>query len=112
LQQENILKNCKQYKKGSFEWGISECEGPYTYNEPRIKEQNLIVTEGIISGATDDGLNFYTSAKIDSGNSGGLAVSKINGEVCMVGVPTWVSQGQYNNLAMIQSWEKIKELFK
>lgn len=107
-----IIEKCNKLEKNSFSWQISECDGPYTYSEPRIKEQNLIVTEGIISGATDDGLNYYTSAKIDSGNSGGLAVSKINGKICIVGIPTWVSQGQYNNLAMIQSWKKITELFK
>jgi len=109
---EEILEKCKKLEKNSFIWKVSECDGPYTYNEPRVKEQNLIVTEGIISGTTDDGLNFYTSAKIDSGNSGGLAVSKVNNEICIVGVPTWLSQGEYNNLAMIQSWEKIKELFR
>ena len=109
---EEIIKRCKKLEKNSFIWEINECDGPYIYNEPKIKEQNLIVTEGIISGTTEDGLNFYTSAKIDSGNSGGLAISKINNEICIVGIPTWLSQGEYDNLAMIQSWEKIKGLYK
>lgn len=81
----------------------------------------LIITEGIISGVIDTTVvykdkyqnpppNYFTSAKIDSGNSGGLAVSKVNGKVCLVGVPTWVSKGRFDNLGVIQSFRHINAL--
>ncbi|MFA7676260.1 MAG: trypsin-like peptidase domain-containing protein, partial [Candidatus Shapirobacteria bacterium] len=58
---------------------------------------NLTITDGIISSLNDDG-TILTSAKIDSGNSGGLAVNQ-NG--CFVGVPSAVVNGDYQNLGVI-----------
>ena len=58
---------------------------------------NLTVTEGIISSFSDDG-DILTSAKIDSGNSGGLAIDK-NG--CFIGIPSAVISGDYQNLGVI-----------
>lgn len=58
---------------------------------------NLTITDGIISSFSDDGL-ILTSAKIDQGNSGGLAVTE-NG--CMVGIPSAVSEGEYDKLGVI-----------
>lgn len=57
---------------------------------------NLTVTEGIISNFSDGYI--LTSAKIDSGNSGGLA---INQEGCMLGIPSAVLEGDYQNLGVI-----------
>ncbi len=74
-----------------------------------ISERNLIVLDGIISGIDSNG-DFYTTAKIDSGISGGLAVSKIDGEICIVGIATWLSGGDYENLGIIQSFWKIKNV--
>jgi hypothetical protein len=58
---------------------------------------NLTITDGILSSFTDDGL-ILTSAKVDSGNSGGIAVSK-NG--CFVGIPSAVETGKYQNLGVL-----------
>jgi len=58
---------------------------------------NLTVTDGVISSFSDDG-TILTSAKIDSGNSGGLAINK-NG--CFVGIPSAVVSGNYQNLGII-----------
>lgn len=58
---------------------------------------NLTITDGIVSSFSDDGL-ILTSAKIDEGNSGGLAIDK-NG--CMLGIPSSVSVGKYENLGAI-----------
>jgi len=69
-------------------------------------KRNLIVSTGIISGI-DGQENYYTDAKIDSGSSGGLAVSKIGGEICIVGIPTWASIGEFESLGMIQPFGKI-----
>lgn len=81
----------------------------------------LIVTEGIISGLVDTTVvykgsyhnpppNYLTSAKIDSGNSGGLAVSKVHRQVCLVGVPTWISKGRFDNLGVVQSFRHVNAL--
>lgn len=58
---------------------------------------NLTITDGIISSFEDDG-NILTSAKIDSGNSGGLAIDQ---DGCMVGIPSAVLTGRYQNLGVI-----------
>ena len=58
---------------------------------------NLTITEGIISSFSDEG-NILTSAKIDSGNSGGLATDS-NG--CFIGIPSAVIKGKYQNLGVI-----------
>lgn len=58
---------------------------------------NLTITDGIISSFADD-KNILTSAKVDSGNSGGLALNQ-NG--CMVGIPSAVLTGNYQNLGVI-----------
>jgi S1-C subfamily serine protease len=87
--------------------------------------QSLTVTRGIISaysspilGATsnDDALaleslpdqNYYVDAQIDSGNSGGLALSKSNGSLCLLGIPTWVSlTGHFQAPGIVQSMNNI-----
>ena len=59
---------------------------------------NLTITQGIISSFSDNG-NILTSAQVDSGNSGGLAINSKTG--CMVGIPSAVEQGNYQNLGVI-----------
>jgi S1-C subfamily serine protease len=58
---------------------------------------NLTITDGIIS-SFDDNNDILTTAQIDSGNSGGLAVSQ-NG--CFLGIPSAVVSGNYQNLGII-----------
>ena len=72
---------------------------------------NLIVSTGIVSGI-DSHENYYTDAKIDSGSSGGLAISKIDGEICIVGIPTWASEGNIETLGMVQPFWKILHILK
>ncbi|MDE1946952.1 MAG: hypothetical protein KGI23_03725 [Patescibacteria group bacterium] len=55
------------------------------------------VTEGIISGK--DGIYYTTSAKIDHGNSGGLAIDENND--CYFGIPTWNESGSFESLGRI-----------
>jgi hypothetical protein len=59
------------------------------------------VLNGVISGydatnpdAYDD---YYTTAPVDNGDSGGVALSKYNDSVCLLGIPTWVSIGENQN---------------
>ena len=57
----------------------------------------VTATEGIISGK--DGIYFTTSAKIDSGNSGGLSIDAQND--CYFGIPTWNESGNFESLGRI-----------
>lgn len=76
---------------------------------------SLIASNGIISGydatAVDVSglpyLDYYVSAKIDSGNSGGIAFSKDAQGLCVLGIPTWVSTGNYENEGVVQNIRNI-----
>ncbi|MFH1968098.1 MAG: trypsin-like peptidase domain-containing protein [bacterium] len=68
---------------------------------------NLTITDGIISSFSDDGF-ILTSAKIDSGNSGGLAIDQ-NG--CFVGIPSAIAEGNYQNLGVIIPREIVLDFF-
>lgn len=65
----------------------------------------LTVTDGIVSSRMDGSL-IATSAKVDEGNSGGLAVDKRG---CIVGVPSAVLKGTYENLGVIIPTPLIRE---
>ncbi len=65
----------------------------FTYGYPI----EVTATEGIISGK--DGVFYTTSAKIDSGNSGGLAIDETND--CYFGIPTWDASGNFESLGRI-----------
>ena len=65
---------------------------------PGIGDQNdVTATDGIISGY--DGNYYITSAKIEHGNSGGVAISLKNN--CYLGIPTFVVTGSLESLARI-----------
>jgi len=74
---------------------------------PAFGGSSLTATEGTISGfeETQYGYIYKTSAKIDSGNSGGTAIN--NTRKCFLGMPTWATQGTFEGLGYIQSWEMI-----
>jgi hypothetical protein len=64
----------------------------------------ITVTDGIISSFTGDG-SIITSAKVDSGNSGGLATTKDGS--CFIGVPTAVIEGDYESIGFIIPVDQI-----
>lgn len=74
-----------------------------------------ILTTGIVSGYDSSITNssqgsmpdFFISAKLDSGNSGGIALSKYNEEFCILGVPTWVNIGDYDTQGVVQNINSI-----
>ena len=79
---------------------------------PASTENNETVTNGVISGydaSNPDKYNdYYISAQADSGNSGGIALSKdSNNDLCLLGVPTWVSSGTYVNEGVVQDINNI-----
>ncbi len=63
----------------------------------------LTVTEGVVSSLPEYGI-ILTSAKVDEGNSGGLAVDE---KGCVVGIPSSISEGTYQNLGVIISTDLI-----
>ncbi|MDO8466823.1 MAG: trypsin-like peptidase domain-containing protein [bacterium] len=87
------------------------------FGYPSFGGKTLTITDGIISGVlqTKWGPRYKTSAKIDFGNSGGLAVD--NKHRCVIGIPTWTKFGGElgqnlstgESLGQIQSWEMIKK---
>lgn len=66
---------------------------------------SLTITDGLVSSFPGDGL-IVTSAKISEGNSGGLAV---DGNGCMIGVPSMVSYDETESLGVIISSDLIRE---
>jgi len=78
---------------------------------PSFAKGTQTVTDGIISGYSPaNGLpytNYYISAKMDSGNSGGLAISKDSTGLCNLGLPTWVSTGNFDNQGVVQNIQNV-----
>ena len=70
---------------------------------PGIGADTFTFTEGIISGRVGDFV-LKTDAKIDSGNSGGSALSSKNE---LIGVPTWTISGQAESMGYIIGIDQV-----
>lgn len=87
------------------------------FGYPSFGGSSVTITNGIISGSipTKWGPKYTTTAKIDFGSSGGLAVD--NKHRCVIGIPTWTKFGGElgrqlstgESLGQIESWEMIKK---
>jgi len=55
----------------------------------RIAEENLMVTDSLISGINGNNGSCVISAKIDHGNSGGATMDTSND--CFLGIPTAIA---------------------
>lgn len=67
-------------------------------------------TNGIISGYDTSGkgdANYFVSAKIDAGNSGGIALAKDSAGLCTLGLPTWLTVGNYETQGLVQNITNI-----
>lgn len=73
-------------------------------------------TNGIVSGYDTSLLkltnnlsneNYFISAKTDVGNSGGIALSKDEQGLCVLGLPTWVTVGNYETQGLVQNIANI-----
>ncbi|MEN9338083.1 MAG: Trypsin-like peptidase domain [Candidatus Parcubacteria bacterium] len=67
-------------------------------------------TNGIISGYDTSGTgdaNYFVSAKIDKGNSGGIALAKDASGLCALGLPTWLTVGNYETQGLVQNINAI-----
>ncbi len=63
-------------------------------------------TNGIISGYDTSQTgepNYFVSAKIDNGNSGGIALAKDANGICTLGLPTWLTIGNYETQGLVQN---------
>lgn len=68
------------------------------------------VTNGIISGydtSQKGDANYFVSAKIDSGNSGGMAIAKDSKGMCVLGLPTWLTVGNFETQGLVQNITNI-----
>ena len=86
---------------GSVPAGLGDTVRIFGY--PASGQLNLAITEGVVSSVMAGG-RLLTSAKLDSGNSGGLAV---NSRGCFVGVPSAVVEGNFENLGVIIPQEHL-----
>jgi hypothetical protein len=80
------------------------------------EQSNLIVSNGVISGYDSTVVqpigdlpypNYFISAKIDSGNSGGMAFSKTVNGLCILGLPTWLTLGNYETQGLVQNIQNV-----
>ena len=80
----------------------------YILGYPAIGGETITMTEGIISGYDN---NFYkTSAKIDQGNSGGVAV--LGKKNCYLGIPTSAAVGEIESLGRILDLTYMEKYLK
>lgn len=76
----------------------------------RVNSVYRTTTNGIISGydtSTQGQANYFVSAKIDNGNSGGIALAKDSRGLCVLGLPTWLTVGNYETQGLVQNIENI-----
>jgi hypothetical protein len=84
-----------------------------TMDIPALGTVNVIyrtVTNGIVSGYDTSGpgeANYFVSAKIDAGNSGGMALAKDSGGLCLLGLPTWLTVGNYETQGLVQNIHNV-----
>lgn len=94
----------------TFQWD-NDCKNTAELGEkilvlgyPGIGDKNdITATDGIISGY--DGNYYITSAKIEHGNSGGVAISVKNN--CFLGIPSFADVGSVESLARILKFSAI-----
>lgn len=86
--------------------GMELGEKLYVLGYPGVGGENLTVTEGVVGGF-EGPLNEWikTSAKIELGNSGGVAVSEKDG--CLLGMPTLIYAGSLESLANVLTYDFI-----
>ena len=59
------------------------------------------------SGSNLPDPNYFISNKIDHGNSGGIALSKYNDSLCVLGIPTWLNRGVSDNQGIVQNIKNV-----
>lgn len=77
---------------------------------------NEVTTNGTISGYDEStvadalpDVNYLVTATVDAGNSGGVAISKNQHGLCLLGIPTWDNTGIYADMGIMQSINNIAQ---
>lgn len=88
------VKTCK------YDRSIEVGEKIFILGYPAIGGENMTITEGIVSGFDGQFKQFAkTSAKVEQGHSGGLAVAAKDG--CPIGIPTLAIRGELESIPRI-----------
>lgn len=76
---------------------------------PAVGGETLTITDGIVSGfELVDGVRYFkTSAKIERGVSGGMAIRDSG---CLLGVPTFVRRGQLESIGRILDLTTLSQI--
>lgn len=91
---------------------FTRIDGPGIWDDQAPKT----VTEGTISayystllfGSERDPMpNYFISAKVDSGVSGGVAFSVSDNKLCLLGIPTWLNPGVYETQGIVQNIHNV-----
>lgn len=90
---------------------FSKIDAPGIFND----QSPRTVTEGVISAyeagtyspGSDQTPNYFISAKIDSGSSGGVALSIDQNKLCLLGIPTWLNVGEYDTQGIVQNIHNV-----
>jgi site-specific DNA recombinase len=92
---------------GCYDNDVTLSEPVTVFGYPEISNDgnSLTVTTGVVSSIPGDG-TIVTSAKVDHGDSGGLAVDE-NG--CMIGVPSMISGDGDESLGIIKSYGTVQD---
>lgn len=51
--------------------------------------------------------SYFISNRIDHGSSGGIALSKNNGNLCVLGIPTWLNPGVSDTQGIVQNIDNL-----
>lgn len=79
-------------------------------------QSSRITSDGIVSGYDESKtppvgnlsyVNYFVSNKIDSGSSGGIALAKDENGLCVLGVPTWLTVGNYETQGLVQNIHNV-----
>jgi len=69
------------------------------------------ITKGSISAYQRDPLkdqvDYFISAEIDAGSSGGIALARSEKGVCVLGIPTWIFFGEYASQGVVQNIHNV-----
>src|SRR3989344_2259663 len=76
---------------------------PRTMTNGTISAYDDSPKDSTIGGSIYNFTNYFVSAQVDSGNSGGIAFSKYQNDLCVLGIPTWVNVGNYQVQGIIQN---------
>jgi hypothetical protein len=87
---------------------FSKIDGPGILHD----QSPRTVTEGVISAHESNIYraktpDYFISAKIDSGSSGGIALSIDQDKLCLLGIPTWLNVGEYETQGIVQNIHNV-----